>query len=95
MIYSSKNLSIAGLFAFAAFSPNNVEALPQISCETNRYGDSYIYVSVTSQCKAVVAELNKFDGISGMKCVSERVLHALWSSCIITLDQVSLCMCIF
>lgn len=73
MIYSSKNLSIAGLFAFAAFSPNNVEALPQIECRTNYY--SFLHVPAgRSQCDAVVAELNKLDGID-LICVSGRVLH--------------------
>lgn len=76
MIYSSKNLSIVGLFAFAAFSPNNVDALAPIGCKTVYYGASWPGVTDGgSQCDAVVAELNKFDGISGLYCVSERVLQ--------------------
>lgn len=61
MIYSSKNLSIAGLFAFAAFSPNNVDALPEIKCYSSGSG---LYVpGHYSYGNAVMAEMNKVDGI--------------------------------
>lgn len=69
MIYSSTNLSIAGLFAFAAFSPNNVDA---IGCKSYTQGS---FLSGYSSCEANVAVMNKFDGISGLRCVSERVLQ--------------------
>lgn len=69
MIFSLKNLCVAGLYVCASFGVNTVDALSPIRCGgLGNYGSSFL--QVLGNCSAVAAELNKVDGIDGVKCLS-------------------------